>query len=222
MRMRGNSGGSDAKPSRCATGMKGQDRADRRAGDRQDDHRSARSAAQERHPAGAHDEDDERLGGERLDEPARTELAVPSVQHDEPSLGMEGSAGGLAAAWPRMRERCRSPTPAAGRRLPGSPATPHPRERTMDAELGPGVSTLGARMLGDPGRQRGCSAATEPDGRDGGAAEGDVRPKLAAGSRATRTSLPTAARRWSRDRLPAPVATGWRSSPVLAWPGPWP
>jgi hypothetical protein len=65
--------------------MKGQDRADRRAGDRQDDHRSARSAAQERHPAGAHDEDDERLGGERLDEPARTELAVPGVQHDEPS-----------------------------------------------------------------------------------------------------------------------------------------
>jgi hypothetical protein len=45
--------------------------------------RSAASAG--RRAPDPDDEDDERLGGERLDEPARTELAVPGVQHDEPS-----------------------------------------------------------------------------------------------------------------------------------------
>ena len=38
-------------------------------------------AAEERHPAGADREDDQRLGGKRFDEPAGAELAGAGVEH---------------------------------------------------------------------------------------------------------------------------------------------
>ena len=58
----------------------GQDRPDQGRAGRHEQHRQAGLAPEERDPPGPDDVDDERLGGDGLDEPAGPELAVARVQ----------------------------------------------------------------------------------------------------------------------------------------------
>ena len=77
--------GSGLKPRAWASGVAGSSGADGDDAERGEGQRQAGVAAEERDPAGADREDDQGLGGERLDEPAGAELGgagVEDPQHD--------------------------------------------------------------------------------------------------------------------------------------------
>jgi hypothetical protein len=149
----------------------------------------------------------------------------PAAVADLLDLGMEGSAGGLAAAFPRMRERCRSPTPAAGWRRPRIANRPPPEGATD----GRRARAQARRRLGASHAWRSRPSAglfaTTPTGRtDGGAADGRSTAESLGRTKSCCENEPADGAPAGR-RVTAPACrslTGWSwSLPRLAWPWPW-